>query len=219
MTTTLTGGRPEKVRDRAELVARHRVLSRDGDAVRVEVRVTVPGVGDQTAVVRLDRAAQLTAIETVEGVPVAALGDLGVSEIFPAAAGAPPDRRLRPGDRWDIDDRLQLDEMADPARLRGVGRLVSLAVVDGRDTATVRSTFSVPIEASISTQRGAGELRGTQRTELTVTYDLADGSVRAADATTTGSFRLVLNPPSDSAARPQIGTLTVEVTSETTLAD
>ena len=45
-----------------------------------------------------DRAAQLTAVESVEGMPAEALGTLGLSEIFPAAAGAPPDRPLRPGE-------------------------------------------------------------------------------------------------------------------------
>jgi hypothetical protein len=35
---------------------------------------------------RFDRAAQLTAVESVEGIPAEALGSLGLSEIFPAAA-------------------------------------------------------------------------------------------------------------------------------------
>ena len=53
-----------------------------------------------------------------------ALGELGLSEVFPAAAGAPPDRPLAPGDRW-VDRRRgppRRRRRADPAAGRGPPR-------------------------------------------------------------------------------------------------
>ena len=83
---------PSTRTDRATLTATHRVLEVGDGGVRVEVALARPGVGTRTVVVRFDRAAQLTAIDEVEGIAASALGDLGLSEVFPAAAGAPPDR-------------------------------------------------------------------------------------------------------------------------------
>jgi hypothetical protein len=183
------------------------VLDVSGDVVRVRVVLERAGSGARTYVMRFDRAAQLTEVESVEGIPAAALGQLGLSEIFPAAAAAPPSRPLAPGDRWRIDDTVRLPGMDAPARLRGAGRLVELGVVDGHDTATVRSTFTVPVETA--------ELRGTQRTELTTVYDLADGAVRVVTARTTGRFAVTLSPPDGEAGDALEGTLTLELRSET----
>src|SRR5204862_2326468 len=113
----------------ADLTARQQVLDARGGTTRVEVQLSRDGIGARAFVMRFDRAAQLTAVESVEGIPAEALGNLGLAEIFPAAAGAPPDRRLRPGDRWPIDDHVQLPGMTAPARLTGEGSLVELGVV------------------------------------------------------------------------------------------
>jgi hypothetical protein len=69
--------------DQTGLRTTQRVLDVSDGGVRVEVALNRPGIGTRTFVVRLDRAAQLTTVEEVEGVPAAALGDLGLSEIFP----------------------------------------------------------------------------------------------------------------------------------------
>ena len=183
--------------------------------MRVEVRLEIGDVGVQTYVVQLDRASQLTEVESVEGIPAAALGELGLTEIFPAAAGAPPARPLHPGDRWEIDDRVLLAGLPAPTRLRGRGRLVELGVVDGHDTGTVHSQYELPLAQTTSTSSGQGTLEGTQSSEVVVTYDLRDGAVRHARATTTGTFVLRLSPPPGGAARPIEGTLEVEVHSET----
>jgi hypothetical protein len=189
------------------------VLEVGDDGVRVEVALSRPGIGTRTVVVRFDRAAQLTAVESVEGIPADALGELGLTEVFPAAAGAPPDRPLAPGDRWDIDDEVQLDADAAPTRLRGEGRLVELGVEDGRDTATVRTSTRLPVTTTTSTARGTRTLDGVQLTEVTVTYDLADGAVLRAEAVTSGHFELVLGPPPGGGGDPCTGSLDVEVTS------
>jgi hypothetical protein len=198
----------------ADLTARQRVLDSDGATTRVEVTLGREGIGSRTFVMRFDRAAQLTAVESVEGIPAGALGSLGLSEIFPAAAGAPPDRPLRPGDRWTIDDKVQLAGMSAPARLTGVGHLVRLGVVDGHDTATVESSTTLPLTATSESEGSVQTLTGTQTTTITVVYDLASGAVRHSTATTKGSFALTLAPPPGQAGSPIEGTLTVEVRSE-----
>ena len=103
-----------------------------GDDTQVSVRLTGDGQQARDFVVRLDRAGQLATVETVEGVPAAALGNLGISELLPSAAGALPSAPLRPGDRWRISQLLRIGE-ARAGRLVGWGRLASLGVSDGTE--------------------------------------------------------------------------------------
>ena len=213
-TTVLPDRTVTRSPDVADLTARQRVLDAKDNTTRVEVTLARVGIGERTFVMRFDRAAQLTAVESVEGIPAEALGSLGLSEIFPAAAGAPPDRLLRPGDRWVIDDQVQLAGMDAPARLSGTGQLVQLGVVDGNDTATVSSTTTLPLTATSTTSEGVQTLTGAQATTITVVYDLADGSVRHSTAATTGHFDVMLGPPPGQAGTPIKGTLTVELHSE-----
>lgn len=198
----------------ADFIARHRVLDAADGTTRVEVRLAREGGGERTFIMRFDRAAQLTAVESVEGIPAEALGALGLSEIFPAAAGAPPDRPLRPGDHWAIDDHVQLAGMDAPTRLTGTGHLVQLGVVDGHKTATVSSTTTLPLTSTSTTADGVQTLTGTQTTTITVVYDLADGSVRHSTATTIGQFDVLLGPPTGVPGTPIAGRLTVELDSE-----
>jgi hypothetical protein len=189
------------------------VLDAGGDTTRIEVTLDRPGVGARTFVMRFDRAAQLTAVESVEGIPAEALGELGLSEIFPAAAGAPPNRRLRPGDRWAIDDLVQLPGMDAPARLSGEGRLVELGVVDGHDTATVTSSTTLPVTSRSTAANSSQTLSGTETTTITVVYDLADGAVRHSTSVTRGQFAVVLTPPTGDTTAPIAGRVSVEVRS------
>lgn len=211
---TMLPGRPPSVEtDEMVLGSRQRVIdARNGD-VRVEVVLDRPGIGERTYVMRFDRAAQLTSVDTVEGIPAAALGELGLSEIFPAAAAAPPPRPLQPGDRWTVDERVKLPGMSEPARLTGEGRLIELAVVDGRDTATVRTTTALPVTSSTLDASGAQTLAGTERTEVRATYDLADGSVLSSTAVTSAAYDLTLGPPRGVGGLPLQGILMIEVRS------
>lgn len=202
--------------DRTRLDASQRVIDRDGSLVRVEVALSREGIGTRTFVMRFDRAAQLTAVESVEGIPAAALGDLGLSEIFPAAAGAPPEEPLAPGDRWTIDDEVDLGGDA-PTRLRGEGRLLSLGVVDGVDTATVHSATELEVRTSTAATTGTRTLDGTQHSEVEAVYDLDTGVLRQAEADTTGTFDLLLGPPPGGEGDPCAGTLTVQLHSEVRL--
>ena len=214
-TTALAGQPPRTTHPAsAELTAHQRVLDVKDGITRIEVDLSRVGTGSRTFIMRFDRAAQLTAVESVEGIPAEALGSLGLSEIFPAAAGAPPDRPLRPGDRWTIDDRVQLAGMDAPARLIGSGHLVELGVDGGHDTATVTSSTSFPLTSTSTTTDGLQQLHGTQTTTITVVYDLDNGAVRRSTSTTTGQFDVVLSPPPGQPGTPITGTLAVQLRSE-----
>ena len=212
-TNTLPGQLPHTATS-ADLTSSQRVLDVKGGITRIEVDLSRVGTGSRTFIMRFDRAAQLTAVESVEGIPTEALGSLGLSEIFPAAAGAPPDRPLRPGDRWRIDDRVQLAGMDAPARLVGSGHLVELGVDGGHDTATVTSSTSFPLTSTSTTTDGLQQLHGTQTTTITVVYDLDNGAVRHSTSTTTGQFDVVLSPPPGQPGTPITGTLAVQLRSE-----
>jgi hypothetical protein len=192
----LEGRPPEHRDDDVVLHASHRVLSVGDEGSRVEVvlRPRDDPSTSRTFQVRFDRAAQLSEVQRIEGLPADVLGELGLSEIFPAAAGAPPDRAIGPGDGWDIDEPLQLPGLRE-TRLRGKGRLVQLGVVGGHDVATVTSRTELPVTRRSGSGQGEVELRGTQHTRSTASHRLSDGSVERADAVTTGDFRLRLLPP------------------------
>jgi hypothetical protein len=211
-TVELPGRTPDPPAPPVEVRAEQLVLpGQTPDEVRVRVQLTLPDAAPRTYVARFDRAAQLTAIDQVEGIPTAALGDLGLTEIFPAAAGAPPARGLRPGDTWAIDEELRLPGASAPAELTGRGKLVELGVVDGHRTATVHSATSLPLSTTVHSNAGAQELDGAQTTELDASYDVEDGSIVSGHAVTVGRFALVLSPPAGTPGSPVRGRLTVEI--------
>lgn len=212
--TTVADEAPRRTTTDTVFTARQRVLERTSSGGRVEVRLQERGGGTQTFVVRLDRAAQVAEVQSIEGLPARALGELGLSEIFPAAAAAPPDRPLAPGQRWTIDTAVQVVE-SPPSRLRGGGQLVSLANVDGLDVARVESRFRLPVRRSPPETGDRVTLDGAQTTVTEVTYSVADGTVIAARARTRGSFDINLFPPPGTAGSPVPGTLALSVTSTT----
>jgi len=204
---------PQRTEDDVRLQADETVLAAGPEGIRVQVELRREGSSPRLFVVLFDRAAQLTAVETVEGLPASILEPFGLSEIFPAAAGAPPARSLAAGEQWTIDDHLRLAGSS-PARLQGSGRLVSFGVVGGRKVASIRSSTRLPIANETALQGGRLSLQGIERTVSTATRQLADGAVEQASSTTGGNYGVVLSPPSGQGA-PVSGTLTIEVRSRT----
>src|SRR3954451_10569109 len=152
-TITLGTEAPQRTVDQARLQADETVLASGPEGIRVRVELRRGESAPRTFVVLFDRAAQLTAVETIEGLPASILEPFGLSEIFPAAGGAPPARPLAAGERWRINDRLRLVGTAD-ARLSGSGRLVSFGVTGGRKVASIRSITSLPVTTQSDLQGG-----------------------------------------------------------------
>lgn len=214
--TTVGEGPPRRRVTSVVLTARHRVLEAGPAGSRVEVRLRPDGGGTVTFVVRFDRAGQLSEVQRIEGLPAAALGDLGLSELFPAAAAAPPRRPLAPGDSWTIGGPVRLPGSGpEAARLDGKGRLVGLAVADGRRLARVDSTYRVPVRRTADDTGGRAALEGTLGTRALVAYDLDDREVQSVHATSSGRYALTLLPPAGIAGAAVPGVLEVEVTSST----
>lgn len=223
--TTIGDGPPRRRVSSSVLVARHRVLESGPDASRVEVRLQPQGGDATTFVVRLDRAAQLVEVERVEGLPADALGTLGLSEIFPAAAAAPPRRALAPGDSWSIDGPVRLGGPAPgdgapvaeaptkAVRLVGRGRLVSLGVADGRRLANVDSRYTLPVRRTAADTGGRLTMDGTLATRARVAYDLDDDEVASVSARSSGRYTVTLLPPPGVVGMAVAGTLNVEVSS------
>ena len=213
-TVTVVGDKaPQTSSDRQVLQAEQAVLSVGADGSRVQVRLTGDDVATRTFVVRLDRAAQLAEVQRIEGLPASVLGDLGLSEIFPAAAGAPPDRPLAPGDHWSIDEPVTLPGLS-PSHLKGDGRLIALGVVRGRKVATTETSFRLPVDRTLDAPNARILLRGTQTTTTTATCALSDGAVQEVHAVTTGRFDMTLLPPGSTGPALN-GTLELRVDSTT----
>lgn len=196
------------------LTVRQRVLEPDVTGSRVEVRLTRADAPAATFVVHFDRAGQLTEVQRIEGLPADALGDLGLSELVPVAAAAPPRRPLAPGDVWAIDGPVTLATGAqETARLVGRGRLVALGVADGRRVAKVESTYRLPVRRTSEDTGGRLSLEGSLATRARVAYDLDDDEVASVEARSTGRYSVTLLPPAGVVGVPVPGTLDVDVTS------
>ncbi len=212
--TRLGGTKPEVSVDDATLRSDGTVLSAGPGDVRLRVELHREGSPVRTFVVRLDRAAQLAGVETVEGLPPSVLGADALPEILPGAPAAPPDRPLAPGDRWDIDLRPDLGG-ADQTRLQGSGRLVELRLLNGRKVASTSAVTRIPLTSSERVRRGILTLDGVATTESTAIRTLTDGAVQEATSVTRGSFAVTLAPPQGSAGEPLTGTLSIDVRSQT----
>lgn len=215
----LGGAAPERREEDVVLRAVHTVLRSGDEGVQVRVLLQSPGAPEQVFEVVFDRAAQLEAVASIEGVPDERLGMLGISEIFPAAAGAPPDQPLAPGASWEIDDAIELPQTGSDTRLRGSGRLVELDIVGDEAVARLVSAARLPLESVLPTPGGTLRLEGEQVTDYTATHDLDDGAVREATSDTVGDFRLEVEPVGAADAAPVVGSLRVEVSSRTRLMD
>jgi hypothetical protein len=212
--TALEGESPRRQRQQVRLVEEQTVLERDTSAgdggVRVRVYVGEPGATAQSFVVRFDEAAQLRAIETAEDAPADLASAVGVPEIFPGAV-ARPDRRVGPGVRWSTTRRVTLAGTSAPSTMRTRGRFVEFAVDGDRRLARIESTTELPLRSDTPSLA----LRGTETIRQEVTYDVSDGSVHEATATTTGRFTITVQPPAGSRAEPVDGTLVLTVRSVT----
>jgi hypothetical protein len=194
--------------------ARHAVIDAGPSGTTAEVHLRERGGRALTFSVRLDRAAQLTEVQRIEGLPAEALGDLGLSEIFPAAVTGPPERRLAPGERWSIDEPVRVDA-AGPTRLVGSGRLVELGLDDRRRVAKVEQDYRFPVRRRTEEGSTRLHLEGWQATRASGTYAVDDGAVVSGQARTRGTYRLTVLPPDGSPGEPVTGTLMVEVRSTT----
>ena len=214
-TLRIDDGRPARTEDKTvRLLVDQTVLSTGPEGSVVEVVLRTTPEDERKVLVRLDRAAQLVGLEPAPGAD-AALGDLGVAEVFPAAVGAPPNRPLRPGERWRLDSPVTLPASL-PSRLVGDGRLTGLGVVAGRKAATITTESTLPVLRRTGSPAGnEAVFEGNQRTTSTASHALGDGAIQAAESTTRGSYSLRLLPPPDRIGDPIRGRLDIEVSSTT----
>jgi hypothetical protein len=212
--STLANAVPRRSEDDFVLHSQHRILSVGPKTTEVEVKLEIPGVGTRTFNAAFDRAAELSRIQSIEGVPATALGQLGLSEILPGAAGAPPQHPLSPGDRWAIDSPAAVIG-GGGSRLKGEGRLVDLGVVRGRKVATIESRYRLPVKRTTASGEATISLDGSQTTVVRTVRILADGAVESARAVTHATYAVVLTPPPGSSGAPVTGRLVIDVRSTT----
>ncbi len=210
VTTTVLGDEaPERSVDEVTLQSHDTVLSAAPEEVKVQVQLRRAGSPDRTFQVRFDRGGRLAGVDAVDGLPPAVLGPVGLPEFLPAAATAPPDKALSPGEKWKIE--------ATPtptSRLEGTGRLVKVETAGGRKVASIKADTSVPLSSTSQMGTATVTITGTERTESTAVRALADGVVEEASSVTVGTYNLVLTPVSGGGA-PVKGTMSVEIRAQT----
>ena len=215
ITTTMLGDEaPERTVDEITLESRDTVLSAGAEEIRVEVRLRRAGSPDRTFRVRFDRAAQLAGVDQIDGLPPEVLGPVALPEFLPAAATAPPDRPLTPGETWKIEALPHLPG-APPVPLEGTGKLVKVMTSGGRKMASITAETSRPMSGVTQVGDATVTLTGTETTQSKATRALDDGSVHEASSVTKGTYSLSLLPQGASAGVPLTGTMSVEIRSQT----
>ena len=212
-TTVLADEAPQRSVDDVTLESLDTVLSAVPGEVKVQVNLQRVGSPDRTFLVRFDRGAQLAGVDTVDGLPPAVLGPMGLPEFLPAAATAPPDRALSPGEKWRIDATPTLPGVQ-PVRLEGSGRLVKVTTSGGRKVASIKAETRLPLSSTSRVGEATVTISGTETTESTATRALADGVVQDASSVTRGTYALVLSPKPGGGSAVN-GTMTVEIRSQT----
>ena len=213
ITTVLGDDPPERSVDEVTLESRDTVLSSSPEEVRVQVVLRRAGSPDRTFRVRFDRGARLAGVDQVDGLPPEVMGPVGFPEFLPAAATAPPDRPLSPGEKWKIDATSNLPG-AQGARLEGTGRLVKVSTSGGRRVASIKAETSIPLSTSSRVGNSTVTISGTETTESTASRALSDGAVQEASAVTKGTYTLSLAPPAGGGGGPVAGTMSVEIRSQ-----
>ena len=213
-TTTLGEEAPERSVEELVLESRDTVLSSGPDEVRVQVELRRAGSADRVFRVRFDRGAQLAGVDAVDGLPPEVLGPVGLPEFLPAAATAPPDRPLSPGETWKIDVSPTLPG-AEAVRLEGTGRLVKVTSAGGRKVASIKAETRLPLSSTTRVGDATVTLSGTETTESTAMRALTDGAVQEASSVTKGTYSLSLSPKAGVRGTPVSGTMSVEIRSQT----
>jgi hypothetical protein len=215
VTTTVLGDEaPDLDRDEVTLETRDTVLSTAPEEVRVQVVLHRAGSPDRTFLVRFDRAHQLAGVDLVDGLPPEVLGPVGLPAFMPAAATAPPDRTLTPGEKWKIDATPSVPGASAGLRMEGTGRLVKVTTMGGRKVAAIKAETSVPLSSTTEVGGSTATISGTERTESTANRAVTDGVLEEATSVTRGTYDLVLSPAVGSSA-PVRGTMLVEIRAQT----
>jgi hypothetical protein len=215
VTTTVLGNEaPERSVEEVTLESRDTVLSAGPEEIKVEVQLRRAGSPDRTFRVRFDRGARLAGVDEVDGLPPEVLGSVGFPAFLPAAATAPPDRPLSPGDKWNIDATSNLPG-AESVRLEGTGRLDKVTTVGGRKVASIKAETRLPLSATTSVGGAVVTISGTETTESTAARALTDGAVQEATAVTKGDYTLTLSPENGRGVATMNGTMSVEIRSQT----
>ncbi|MGI8809251.1 MAG: hypothetical protein ACR2KK_15720 [Acidimicrobiales bacterium] len=214
VTTTLLGDEaPERSVDDVTLESRDTVLSAGPGEVKVQVQLRRAGSPDRTFLVRFDRNAQLAGVDAVDGLPPQVLGASAFPEFLPAAATAPPDRPLSPGEKWKIDATPTLPG-AESVRLEGSGRLEKVTTSGGRKVASIKAQTRLPLSSTSRVGDATVTISGMETTESAATRALADGVVQEASSVTRGTYKVVLSPQ-PGGGLPVTGSMSVEIRSQT----
>ena len=214
VTTTVLGDEaPDRAIDEVTLESLDTVLAAGAEEVKVQVVLRRAGSPERTFHVRFDRGHQLAGVDLVDGLPPEVLGPVGLPAFMPAAATAPPDRALTPGEKWKIDATPTVPGAGSQVRLEGTGRLVKVTTMGGRKVAAIKAETSVPLATTTQLEGATVTISGTERTESTANRALADGVVEEANSVTRGTYDLTLSPAG--AGAPVRGSMQVEIRAQT----
>lgn len=209
VTRTVAGSAPQTTDIATTVTSEQEVVELTAAGALVEVTLTSQGAAPRTAVVLLDRAGSLQAIQQIEGLPVDSLGLPPAGTLLASTATEPSNGPLTLGDRWTIAD----------GGLTGEARLDRLGIVDDHEVAVVTTTLLDVLADTVTAEGSEVVLDGDLRSTTSTTFDLVDGAVRRGSTRSAGTVEVLVSPPLDVVAPPVEATITYELRVRTTRLD
>jgi hypothetical protein len=206
VTRRVEGGEPRTTEIDMTFESEQRVLEHTRAGAVMEVTLSSASSAPRTAVVLLDRAGSVQAIEQVDGLPAVDAGLPSPASLLASTATEPPARPLRLGDQWKVDD----------STVTGEGTLDRFALVDGEEGAVVVADLVDALTGSQTVDGSEVVLDGDVRSTVSTTFDLLDGAVRDSVTQSDGEVQVEVAPPAGVEAPPVVAVVTYELRIRTT---
>jgi hypothetical protein len=167
---------------------------------------------DQEFTVILGRDGRVVEIQQSAGDPSEPLEPVGIERLLPRLRPVLPGTPVGAGDAWVSATRFSDQEGMFSVSSRS--RLLQLGVVDGYESALVRTTYTSPVDRRETFANAVADLNGTDVGAQEAWFALEGFLVRAS-GDSVGSYRVTFTPPGgDIDLQPVEGALVVRLHTE-----
>ncbi len=167
---------------------------------------------DQEFIVILGGDGRVVEIRQSAGDPSEPLEPVGLERLLPRLRPVLPGAPVGAGDTWASDTRFSDQEGLFSVSSRS--RLLQLGVVDGYDSALVRTTYTSPVDRRETFANAVADLNGTDVGAQEAWFAL-DGFLVRASGDSVGSYRVTFTPPGGEVGlQPVEGALVVRLHTE-----
>jgi hypothetical protein len=184
------------------------------ESLRVDGRPVEVGA-DQEFIVILGADGRVVGIRQSAGGPTEPLEPVGIERLLPRLRPVLPGTPVAAGDSWASETRFSDENGLFSVSSRS--RLLQLGVVDGYDSALVRTTYTSPVDRREMFANAVAALQGNDVGAQEAWFAL-DGFLIRASGDSVGSYRVKFTPPGGEVGiQPVEGALVVRLHTEMNL--